>query len=97
MLFRSSTVFFSENLVPEKSPANAEFFKNRLMNYFRNVDKHLEGRAFLADEISFADLMLYPNYSLRKPLLEAAGDMPNLKRWGEAMAARSGVQKGMSA
>ncbi|MGH8673691.1 MAG: glutathione S-transferase family protein [Burkholderiales bacterium] len=92
----SSTVFFSENLVPEKSPANAEFFKNRLVNYFRNVDKHLEGRVFLADEISFADLMLYPNYSLRKPLLEGAG-LENLKRWGEKMAARPGVQKGMSA
>ena len=93
----SSTVFFSESFVPEKSPANAEFFKGRLVDYFRNVDKHLEGRKFLADEISFADLALYPNYSLRRPLLEAAGDMPNLKRWGEAMAARPGVQKGMSA
>ena len=93
----SSTVFFSENLVPEKSPANAEFFKSRLVSYFRNVDRHLAGRDFLAEEISFADLMLYPNYSVRKPLLEAAGDMPNLKRWGEAMAARPGVQKGMSA
>jgi hypothetical protein len=30
-------------------------------------------------------------------LLEAAGGMDNLKRWGATMAARPGVQKGMSA
>jgi len=93
----SSSVFFSETQVPEKSPANADFFKTRLVNYFRNVDQHLADHKFLADEMSFADLMLYPNYSVRKPMLEAAGEMPNLKRWGDAMAARPGVRKGMAA
>jgi GST-like protein len=93
----SATVFLSEIQAPEKVPANVEFFKNRLVNYFRNVDRHLAGRQYLADELSFADLMLYPNYALRKPLLEATGGMDNLKRWGATMAARPGVQKGMSA
>lgn len=93
----SSSVFFSETLVPEKSPANTDFFRTRLVNYFRNIDQHLADHKFLADEMSFADLMLYPNYALRKPMLEAAGAMPNLKRWGDAMAARPGVQKGMAA
>ena len=93
----SSTVFFSENLVPEKVAANIEFFNNRLIRYFRLADDHLAGREYLAGELSFADLMLYPNYALRKPLLEAAGGMQNLKRWGDAMAARPGVQKGMTA
>jgi len=93
----SSTVFHSEITAPEKIAANVEFFRNRLLNYFRDVDRHLTGRQYLADEISFADFMLYPNYALRKPLLEVAGGMPNLKRWGEAMAARPGVQKGMAA
>ena len=92
----SSTVFFSENVVPEKVAANIDFFKNRLINYFRLADRHLAGREYLADEISFADLMLYPNFALRKPLLEAAGGMQELKRWGDAMAARPGVQKGMA-
>lgn len=92
----SSTVFNLEMTAPEKSPANVEFFKNRLISYFRHVDRHLAGREYLADEISFADLMLYPNYSARKPLLEPA-ELANLGRWGETMAARSGVQKGMKA
>ena len=92
----SGTVFFSETFVPEKVAANIDFFKNRLINYFRLADQHLAGREYLAEKISFADLMLYPNYALRKPLLEAAGGMQNLKRWGDAMAARPGVQKGMN-
>lgn len=92
----SSTVFFSENFVPEKSVANTDLFKTRLLGYFRNVDRHLAGRQHLADEFSFADLMLYPNYAARKPLIEAAGGMDHLKRWGERMAARPGVQKGMN-
>jgi len=92
----SAAVFRLENLVPEKSAANVDFFKNSLVNYFRAIDRHLAGREYLADEISFADLMLYPNYALRKPLVEAAGGMENLGRWGARMAARSGVQKGMN-
>ena len=92
----SSTVFFSENVLPEKVAANIDFFKNRLIHYFRLADRHLAGREYLAEEISFADLMLYPNYALRKPLVEAAGGMRNLKRWGDVMAVRPGVQKGMN-
>jgi len=89
-------IFQLEFAVPEKSPAISEFFKNRLITYFRHVDRHLAGRNYLADEISFADFMLYPNYALRKTMLEAAGGMDNLRRWGERMAARPGVQKGMN-
>ena len=92
----SGAVFVLESVAPEKVPANVDFFKSRLLNYFRNIDRHLAARDFLADEISFADLALYPNYALRKPLIDAAGGMENLKRWGERMAARPGVQKGMN-
>lgn len=92
----SGTIFRLEFVVPEKSAANAEFFKQILLNYFRVIDQHLAGREYLADEISFADLMLYPNYAARKPLIEAAGGMDHLRAWGARMAARPGVQKGMN-
>lgn len=92
----SSTLFFSESVAPEKSAANVEFFRNRLLNFLRLADAHLAGRQYLADEISFADLMLYPNYAARKAMIETAGGMDHLKRWGERMAARPGVQKGMN-
>jgi len=92
----SSAIFQLETAAPEKVQANVDFMKNRLLNTFRSVDRHLAGRSFLAGEISFADLALYPNYALRKPLIEAAGGMDDLARWGERMAARPGIQKGMN-
>lgn len=92
----SGTIFRMEFVVPEKSAANTEFFKSMLLNYFRVIDQHLAGRDYLADEISFADLALYPNFAARKPLIEAAGGMDHLRAWGARMAARPGVQKGMN-
>lgn len=92
----SGTVFLLENAAPEKSAKNVEFFKERLVKFFALVDQRLVGREFVADELSIADLTLYPNYSLRKPLLDASGSFANLHRWGAMMAARPGVMKGMN-
>lgn len=91
----SGTIFLLENAVPEKLPVNTDFFKKRLVAFFRNADQRLAQREFLADEVSVADLALYPIYALRKAMLEEAGGMDALKRWGERMAARPGVKKGM--
>jgi glutathione S-transferase len=57
------------------------------------LDPHLE--RFLADELSAADLVLYPDFAGRKALLDGAGGLPNLQRWGAAMAARPGVARAM--
>lgn len=92
----SGAIFRLEVTAPEKNAANVDYFKQRLVTFFRDCDRRLEGRDFLAGEISVADLMIYPNYALRKPLLDSAGGFANLHRWGAAMAARSGVQKGMA-
>jgi GST-like protein len=91
----SGTIFQLENAAPEKIPANVDFFKKRLVAFFRNVDQRLAEREFLAEEVSVADLALYPIYALRKAMLEEAGGMRALGRWGERMAARPGVKKGM--
>ena len=92
----SSTLFLLENLVPEKSQKNADFFKDRVVKFFSLLDQRLQGRECIADELSIADLMLYPIYAARKPMLDAAGGLANLHRWGAMMAARPGVQKGMN-
>jgi GST-like protein len=93
----SGNLFRVENSMPDKTPGNSDYFKNRLVTFFRDCDRQLEGRDFLAGEISVADLMLYPGFVARKALLDAAGGLPNLQRWGTTMASRSGVQRGMSA
>lgn len=92
----SGAIFRLENSAPEKSGPTTDYFKNRLLTFFRDCDRQLEGREFLADEISVADLMLYPGFVARKALIDAADGFANLQRWAAAMAARPGVQRGMN-
>lgn len=91
----SGALFRMENSVPEKIAANTDYFKKRLLGFFSVCDAHLAGRDFLADEFSVAELMLYPNFALRKPLLDQAGGFANLQRWGAAVGSRPGMRKGM--
>ena len=92
----SATIFRLEVSAPEKTPANVEYFRKRLLDFFSACEKALDGRDFLAGELSVADVMLYPNFAARKALVEQAGGYTNLRRWGAAMAARPGVARGMN-
>jgi GST-like protein len=91
----SGALFRMENSVPEKNAANTEYFKKRLLGFFSVCDAHLARHEYLAGEFSVAELMLYPNFALRKPMLDQAGGLANLQRWGAAVGARPGMQKGM--
>jgi GSH-dependent disulfide-bond oxidoreductase len=92
----SSMIFMSGGALPDKSPANTAFFENRLLGFLRHCDRQLAGQDFLAGELSLADLALYPVVASRKALVDKAGDLSNLARWAAAMAARPGVQRGMT-
>jgi GST-like protein len=91
----SGALFRVENSVPEKVPGNTEYFRKLLLGFFSVCDAHLAHHEFLADEFSIAELMLYPNYALRKSMLDQAGGFTDLHRWGTAVASRPGIQKGM--
>ncbi|MBX9965183.1 MAG: glutathione S-transferase family protein [Burkholderiales bacterium] len=93
----SGNLFRVENSMPDTTQGNSDYFKNRLVNFFRDCDRQLEGREFIAGEISVADLMLYPGFVARKALLDSATGLTNLQRWAETMAARPAVQRGMKA
>jgi GST-like protein len=91
----SSAVFLVSTLVPEKIPGNTAFFEQQCLRYLRSADAHLAGREYLADELSIADFALYPVYAVRKALIDQAGDLPHLSRWGKALAARPAVARAM--
>jgi GST-like protein len=90
-------IFFETALLPEKAPANLKWYEDRLVRLFRVADGRLEGRDWLADELSIADFALYPIYALRKSLADSAGDLSNLARWGAALAGRPAVQRALRA
>ena len=93
----SMQVFFETVLLPEKQPENLKFCEERLVRYFRVANGQLEGREWLADELSIADFALYPICAVRKPYIDGAGDMPHLLRWMAAISAREGVTKALRA
>lgn len=90
----STAVFVSQNVVPEKVPANAKVFEDRLLAHFAVCDRQLDGKEFLAGAMSIADLHLYPTYVSREALAQSAG-LGNLARWAKGMAARPAIQRGM--
>jgi GST-like protein len=91
----SGAIFQLEMVAPEKSEAITNHFKKRLLAFFAVCDRQLAGREYLAGEFSVADVMIYPNYALRKPLIDEAGGFADLHRWGAAIGAHPAVQKGM--
>ncbi len=93
----STGIFFCTVLLPDKSPANVAWFEKRLMSQLRLADTRLAAEEWLAGELSLADFALYPLYAVRKALVDAAGDLPHLTRWGAALAARPAVAKAMEA
>lgn len=93
----SGNIFFNLALLPEKSEQNGKWYVEKALKRFRDCDQRLADREYLAGEISVADFALYPVYAIRKSFIDEAGDLPHLTAWGARMAAREGVQKGMSA
>jgi GST-like protein len=88
-------IFQLNNAAPEKSPANAAFFEQRLVNLVGICEPRLAGREYLADEFSVADIALYPIVNQRKAAFEQAGKFPHLLAWLARVGARPGVAKGM--
>lgn len=93
----STSIFLSSTVLPDKSPANVAYFEEQTLRYLRVAEARLAGRDFLVDELSVADFALYPVYAVRKALVDKAGDLPELTRWGATLATRPGVDKGMRA
>jgi GST-like protein len=89
----SGAIFQMSVAAKEKVPSSIEHFENRLLKFLRVCDGQLRTREFLTDEITVADLALYPVTLGRKALIEKAGDLPNLTRWMAVLAARPGVQR----
>jgi GSH-dependent disulfide-bond oxidoreductase len=82
--------------MPEKVPDSAiKFYEDRFVNLWRFADNQLAQTQYLAgNEITAADLAVYPIYAGRKALPDNAG-LKNLQAWGDRVGSRPGVQKGM--
>jgi GST-like protein len=93
----ASSVIFQMSLTPEKSAANMEYFCQRFLKHCVDVDRRLEGRDFLADEFSIADVALYPIIAVRAALIQTTAGLSHLRSWEARVAERPETAKAMSA
>lgn len=92
----SAAIFACGHDVPVAVAENTAFFEQRLYEHFAVCDGRLEGRdTLVGDDLSVADLALYPVYAQRKSIIERFAPLPALARWGESMAARPAVARAM--
>ena len=77
-----------------KYPYAIERFSNELNRQMGVLDRHLEGREFMVDEYSIADIALLP-YGMSGLALSKT-PRPNLKAWTERLRLRPAVQKGLN-
>jgi GST-like protein len=59
------------------------------------LERRLEGRAYILDEYSIADMISWPWVLIAKPLGQSLGEFPNVARWRAAIKARPAVQCGV--
>ncbi len=89
-------IYLSKGAVPDKSDANSMWWEERLVRQLRVADARLARSEWLAGPLTVADFALYPIVAVRRALVEKAGDLPNLLRWADALAARPGVARAMA-
>jgi len=59
------------------------------------LEQRLEGRAFILDEYSIADIISWPWVLIAKPLGQPLDEFPNVSRWRDAIKERPAVQRGV--
>ena len=76
---------------PEKIPYAINRYVNETNRLYGVLNKRLEGRDFIADEYSIADMACYPWIVPYERQQQNLDDFPNLKRWFTAIGERKGT------
>lgn len=79
---------------PGKAPYAEERYLKEAHRLYGVLNKRLEGREFVADEYSIADMAIWPWISRFEWQTIGLSQYPNVKRWYVAIAKRPAVQKG---
>ena len=79
---------------PEEVPQAISRYCNETRRLYEVLDRHLEGREFLAREYSIADIANYSWIRSHKWARVSVDGLANLQRWMQDLAARPGIQRG---
>jgi len=82
---------------PEKLPYAIDRYTKEAHRLYGVLDRRLEGREYVCDEYSIADMACWPWIILHERQGIDLAEFPNLQRWHEKMKTRPGVQRGFDA
>ena len=77
-----------------KAPYAEERYLKEAHRLYKVLDTRLQGRPFVADEYSIADIAIWPWISRFEWQTIDMKQYPNVRRWYESIVARPAVQKG---
>jgi GST-like protein len=79
---------------PGRAPYAEERYSKEAHRLYGVLDKRLQGREFVADDYSIADIAIWPWISRFQWQTIDLKQYPNVKRWYETIAKRPAVQRG---
>jgi GST-like protein len=82
---------------PEKIPYAIKRYKDEAARLYRVLNGQLEGRDYVADEYSIADIAIFGWANRHERHEIDLADYPNVERWYKAMRARPAVERGLAA
>lgn len=85
------------NYAPEPLPYAIDRYTREARRLYQVLDRRLEGREFIVDTLSMADILCWPWIPMRDHHGQTLDDLPNLKRWFEACGERPAFQRGFEA
>ncbi|MDA2919011.1 glutathione binding-like protein, partial [Desulfobacterota bacterium AH_259_B03_O07] len=80
---------------PEKIDYAIKRYQRETKRLYTVLDNRLRDREYLADKYSIADIATWPWVSIHDWAGVEIEDLPNLKRWLEAIGERPAVKRGM--
>lgn len=78
---------------PEQIPYAIERYKKETTRLYRVLDRQLAGRQFIADELSIADIAVYPWVVPHRRQQMNLDDFPHVNRWFHDLEARESVRR----
>jgi len=88
-----ANVFF--RYAPEKIDYAVQRYQNETRRLYGVLDGRLEEREYLAGEYSIADIATWPWVRIHAWAGVEIDDLPHLRRWSDAIAARPACQRGV--
>jgi GST-like protein len=83
------------NYAQGEHPYSHQRYANEYNRCLGVLDRRLQGREYILDEYSIADMASFPWVLISKPLGQPLDEFPNVARWREAIKQRPAVQRGV--